>query len=135
MFSAASYEIRTSERPLELRDNFENAVAVNTSSLTPLQAGYKEVFAFNAETFTKANITLMYVAVRTVDDVLLHSDVSNIAQAVMLLRQKDSPNTHAKYNAFNIILIACGLTASCLIISIVIWTLKKKKKTIEDGIL
>ncbi|CAM5135470.1 unnamed protein product [Eretmochelys imbricata] len=38
-WQAASYEIRTSESPLELRDNFDKAILVNTSDLTPQHAG------------------------------------------------------------------------------------------------
>uniref|UniRef100_A0A8C8RBW9 Chloride channel accessory 2 n=1 Tax=Pelusios castaneus TaxID=367368 RepID=A0A8C8RBW9_9SAUR len=86
---AASYEIRTSESPLELRDNFDNAIPVNTSTLTPQRAGYKEIFLFKPEAFAAENITTIYVAVRAIDKSSLCSDISNIAQAVKLVPPMD----------------------------------------------
>ncbi|CAM2118850.1 unnamed protein product [Caretta caretta] len=86
---AASYEIRTSESPLELRDNFDKAILVNTSDLTPQHAGYKEIFVFKPEAFATENITIIYVAVRAIDKASLHSDVSNIAQAVKFVLPMD----------------------------------------------
>lgn len=41
VFSAASYEIRTGETPLELRGNFYNTAFVNTCPLSPEHAGCK----------------------------------------------------------------------------------------------
>lgn len=93
---------------------------------------------FRLEAFAGANITWIYVAVRTIDKVSQYSDVSNIAQAVALLPRKDIFISHAKYNALTIVLTTCGLlsAACCLIITATIWTSKKKKKAIiEEGIL
>ncbi|XP_066480672.1 calcium-activated chloride channel regulator 2-like [Tiliqua scincoides] len=134
---AARYEIRTSGSPQKLRDRFENAASVNSSSLIPQQAGFKETFVFRPEAFAVANITRIYVAVRTVDKVSRYSDVSNIAQAVVLLPQKDFHIPHAKHNALTIVLTTCGLlsAACCLIITATVWISKKKKAVVEEGIL
>ncbi|KAJ6656263.1 hypothetical protein lerEdw1_003919 [Lerista edwardsae] len=135
---AAHYEIRTSESPQELRDSFENASSVNSSSLIPQLAGFKETFVFRPEAFAVANITLLYVAVRTVDKEFRYSEASNIAQAVVLLPQKEILITRAKHNALTIVLTTCGLlsAACCLIITATIWTSKKKRKAIiEEGML
>uniref|UniRef100_A0A8C8RCH7 Chloride channel accessory 2 n=1 Tax=Pelusios castaneus TaxID=367368 RepID=A0A8C8RCH7_9SAUR len=128
---AASYEIRTSESPLELRDNFDNAIPVNTSTLTPQRAGYKEIFLFKPEAFAAENITTIYVAVRAIDKSSLCSDISNIAQAVKLVPPMDYLTANAEYNVSTIVLLGCGLlTAICLIISAIICALKKKNKVI-----
>uniref|UniRef100_A0A8C8VEV1 Chloride channel accessory 2 n=1 Tax=Pelusios castaneus TaxID=367368 RepID=A0A8C8VEV1_9SAUR len=117
---AASYEIRTSESPLELRDNFDNAIPVNTSTLTPQRAGYKEIFLFKPEAFAAENITTIYVAVRAIDKSSLCSDISNIAQAVKLVPPMDYLTANAEYNVSTIVLLGCGLlTAICLIIRFV----------------
>uniref|UniRef100_A0A8C3CUK4 Chloride channel accessory 2 n=1 Tax=Cairina moschata TaxID=8855 RepID=A0A8C3CUK4_CAIMO len=91
---AASYEIRISESPLELRGSFYKTGLVNTSTLSPQRAGCKEIFAFKPEAFTTGNITIIYVAMCAVDDVFLHSELSNIAQAV-----KFSPLTSLNHRA------------------------------------
>uniref|UniRef100_A0ABM5G8L8 Calcium-activated chloride channel regulator 2-like n=1 Tax=Pogona vitticeps TaxID=103695 RepID=A0ABM5G8L8_9SAUR len=131
---AAKYEIKTSESPLELRDNFQKAPSVNTSKLTPQQAGFREVFAFKPEALT--NVTLLYVAIRTADKAFLYSDISNIAQAV-ILPQKNSVIAPTKYNSLTIILTTCGLlsvAACCLILSRNLWTLKKKKLVTDEAV-
>ncbi|CAM4605149.1 unnamed protein product [Caretta caretta] len=128
---AASYEIRTSESPLELRDNFDKAILVNTSDLTPQHAGYKEIFVFKPEAFATENITIIYVAVRAIDKASLHSDVSNIAQAVKFVLPMDYLTGNTEYSVSRIALLGFGLlTAVCLITSTTICALKKKKKVV-----
>ncbi|XP_073213266.1 calcium-activated chloride channel regulator 2-like isoform X2 [Lepidochelys kempii] len=128
---AASYEIRTSESPLELRDNFDKAILVNTSDLTPQHAGYKEIFVFKPEAFATENITIIYVAVRAIDKASLHSDVSNIAQAVKFVLPMDYLTGNIEYSVSRIALLGFGLlTAVCLITSATICALKKKKKVV-----
>ncbi|CAM5162076.1 unnamed protein product [Natator depressus] len=128
---AASYEIRTSESPLELRDNFDKAILVNTSDLTPQHAGYKEIFVFKPEPFATENITIIYVAVRAIDKASLHSDVSNIAQAVKFVLPMDYLTGNIEYSVSRIALLGFGLlTAVCLITSATICALKKKKKVV-----
>ncbi|XP_053101849.1 calcium-activated chloride channel regulator 2-like [Hemicordylus capensis] len=135
---AVGYEIRASGSPLELRDNFENAASMNISRLTPQEAGYKETFMFKPEAFATANITLIYMAIRTVDKAFLYSDISNIAQAVAFLPQKDILIAHGKNNALTIVLTTCGIlvAALCLIITATVWNLKKKKNmAFEEAVL
>uniref|UniRef100_A0A8D2JCN4 Chloride channel accessory 2 n=1 Tax=Varanus komodoensis TaxID=61221 RepID=A0A8D2JCN4_VARKO len=131
-----SYEIRTSASPLELRDHFEKAASINTSTLTPQWAFSKEIFVFKPEAL--ANITLLYIAVRAADKAFLYSDVSNIAQ-VVILPQKNSHAAPVKYSASAIALTICGLlllVASCLVLSTGLWTLKKRKRmTIDEDVL
>uniref|UniRef100_A0A8D0DVM1 Chloride channel accessory 2 n=1 Tax=Salvator merianae TaxID=96440 RepID=A0A8D0DVM1_SALMN len=133
---AAAYEVRIGKSPLELREKFGNAASVNTSDLTPQQTGSREVFVFKPEVL--ANVTLFYVAVRTADKSFLYSDISNIA-LVAINPQKDNLSAPTKYGTLTVILSICGillLVVPCLILSITLWTLKKKKKrTIKEAIL
>ncbi|XP_044883918.1 calcium-activated chloride channel regulator 2-like [Mauremys mutica] len=129
---AASYEIRTSESPLELRDNFDKTMLVNTSDLTPQHAGYKEIFVFKPEAFATENVTIIYVAVRVIDKASLHSDVSNIAQAVKFVPPMDYLTGNIEYSISRIVLLGFGLiTAICLITSVTICALKKRKKVVN----
>ncbi|XP_039339079.1 calcium-activated chloride channel regulator 2-like isoform X2 [Mauremys reevesii] len=129
---AASYEIRTSESPLELRDNFDKTMLVNTSDLTPQHAGYKEIFVFKPEAFATENVTIIYVAVRVIDKASLHSDVSNIAQAVKFVPPMDYLTGNTEYSISRIVLLGFGLiTAICLITSVTICALKKRKKVVN----
>ncbi|XP_061489542.1 calcium-activated chloride channel regulator 2-like isoform X2 [Rhineura floridana] len=125
---AARYEIRISKSPVELRENFENATPVNTSSLTPQLAGSKEIFVFNPEMLVNNHIN--YVALHTVDKSFLQSDLSNIAQALVLLR-KDSLIAPAKNGTLTIVLTTCGLlllASSCLILSTILSTTQRKRR-------
>uniref|UniRef100_A0A8B9Q4W9 Chloride channel accessory 2 n=1 Tax=Apteryx owenii TaxID=8824 RepID=A0A8B9Q4W9_APTOW len=128
------YEIRTSETPLELRDNFYNTTFVNASSLSPEHAGYKELFAFKPEAFTAENITIIYVAVRAIDEVLLYSELSNIAQAVMFIPPMDFPSSNMEFSVSTILLLVFGLlVVVCLTASTTLCLLKKKdKKTVLE---
>ncbi|XP_010224546.1 PREDICTED: calcium-activated chloride channel regulator 2 [Tinamus guttatus] len=129
---AAGYEIRTSETPLELRDNFYKSTFVNASSLSPEHAGYKEIFAFKPEAFTTGNISIIYVAIRAMDEVFLHSELSNIAQAVMFIPPMDYPTSNVEFSVSTILLLVFGLLAvACLTGSITFCLLKKNNKKTE----
>ncbi|XP_040533254.1 calcium-activated chloride channel regulator 2 [Gallus gallus] len=126
---AASYEIRTSETPLELRDSFYNTTFVNTSTLSPRHAGCTETFEFKPEAFTTGNTTVIYVAIRAVDDVFLRSELSNIAQAVMFIPPMAYPTSNLKFGVSTILLLFFVLlTAVCLTVSTSLCLVKKKKK-------
>ncbi|KAJ1171803.1 hypothetical protein NDU88_003661 [Pleurodeles waltl] len=82
---ATSYVIKMSESPLELRDNFENASALNTSTVTPRPAGSHEVFLYVPELESPENNTIIYFAMQAIDNSSLVSDISNIAQAIIVI--------------------------------------------------
>uniref|UniRef100_A0A8B9CPF5 Chloride channel accessory 2 n=1 Tax=Anser brachyrhynchus TaxID=132585 RepID=A0A8B9CPF5_9AVES len=131
---AASYEIRISESPLELRDSFYNTTLVNTSTLSPRRAGCKEIFAFKPEAFTTGNITITYVAMRAVDDVFLHSELSNIAQAVKFVPSMVYPTSNMELSFSTILLLVFGLlTVVCLTVSTTLCLVKKKKTLSENA--
>ncbi|XP_010635055.1 calcium-activated chloride channel regulator 2 [Fukomys damarensis] len=90
---ATSYEIRISKSLQNIRDDFNNAILVNTSKLYPQQAGTREIFTFSPRIFTNGfehqpergtqENHRMYVAIRAMDRNSLKSAVSNIAQVTL----------------------------------------------------
>ncbi|XP_053101852.1 calcium-activated chloride channel regulator 1-like [Hemicordylus capensis] len=84
--NAEKYEIKMSENPLELRDaTFQSAISVNTSGLTPAVAGVRQSLQFKPENFTRENGTIIYFAIRAIDDSKNVGEVSNIARAALLV--------------------------------------------------
>ncbi|XP_034635971.1 calcium-activated chloride channel regulator 1-like [Trachemys scripta elegans] len=91
---ADRYIIKMSESLLDLRNTFENATSVNTSSLVPKPAGTKESFQFKPENVTIENGTIIYFAICAVDNASLTSEVSNVVQAARFVPPKESlPDT------------------------------------------
>ncbi|XP_044883644.1 calcium-activated chloride channel regulator 1-like [Mauremys mutica] len=91
---ADRYIIKMSESFLVLRNTFEDATSVNTSSLVPKPASTKESFQFKPENVTIENGTIIYFAICAVDNASLTSEVSNIVQAALFVPLKESlPDT------------------------------------------
>uniref|UniRef100_A0A8C8R9E1 VWFA domain-containing protein n=1 Tax=Pelusios castaneus TaxID=367368 RepID=A0A8C8R9E1_9SAUR len=90
---AERYIIKMSESLLDLRNTFDNASSVNASGLIPHPAGTKESFQFKPENYIIGNGTIIYFAIRAVDNASLISEISNIAQAALFVPpQESSPN-------------------------------------------
>ncbi|XP_013033300.3 calcium-activated chloride channel regulator 1-like [Anser cygnoides] len=87
---AVQYIIKSSDNLLVLKDEFDNATSVNSSDLTPQEAGSKETFKFKPENLRIENGTIIYIAVRAVDNENLTSDMSNIAKATWYIPPKAS---------------------------------------------
>ncbi|XP_065265410.1 calcium-activated chloride channel regulator 1-like [Emys orbicularis] len=87
---AERYIIKMSESLPDLRNTFEDATSVNTSSLVPKPAGTKESFQFRPENFTIENDTIIYFAMCAVDNASLTSEVSSIAQVALFVTPKES---------------------------------------------
>uniref|UniRef100_A0A8C3IPY6 VWFA domain-containing protein n=1 Tax=Chrysemys picta bellii TaxID=8478 RepID=A0A8C3IPY6_CHRPI len=140
---AERYIIKMSESLLDLRNTFENATSVNTSSLVPNPAGTKESFQFRPENFTIENDTIIYFAIRAVDNASLTSEVSSIAQVALFVTSKEcSPAGASNDDAINedinvltIVLIVAGCVAALLIaVSITVCILHKKNRRGFDEI-
>lgn len=102
---------------------------MNTSTLSPQRAGCTEIFVFKPEAFTTGNITVIYVAIRAVDEVFLRSELSNIAQAVMFIPPMAYTPSNLKFGVSTILLLFFVLlTAVCLTVSTSLCLVKKKKK-------
>ncbi|KAE8610708.1 hypothetical protein XENTR_v10012214 [Xenopus tropicalis] len=91
--TVSGYDFRMSTNPSELRNNFDNSIAVNTSSLTPQIAGSSESFTFVPDEITIENGTILYFALIAFDKVAQKSDLSNIAQAALLIPPTPAPTT------------------------------------------
>ncbi|XP_053059339.1 calcium-activated chloride channel regulator 1-like [Acinonyx jubatus] len=87
---ANSYIIRISKHFQDLQEDFDNATLVNTSSLTPKEAGSIEVFEFKPEPFKIENGTKIYFAIQAIREANLTSEVSNIAQAIKFITPQES---------------------------------------------
>ncbi|KAM6167937.1 calcium-activated chloride channel regulator 1-like [Erethizon dorsatum] len=87
---ADSYIIRISKCFLDLQKDFHSATLVNTSSLIPKEAGSTEHFEFKPQSFKIENGTQVYIAIQTVNEANLTSEVSNIAQATKFILQQQS---------------------------------------------
>ncbi|KAM8951560.1 calcium-activated chloride channel regulator 1-like [Lycaon pictus] len=87
---ANSYIIRISKCFLDLREDFDNAALVNTSSLIPKEAGSIEHFEFKLEPFKIENGTKFYIAIQAIHEANVTSEVSNIAQAIKFIPPQDS---------------------------------------------
>ncbi|KAM3915692.1 calcium-activated chloride channel regulator 1-like [Leptodactylus fuscus] len=79
---ASKYELRMSKDPKEIRDHFESCTLVNTASLTPQPAGFKETFIVAPENINISNGTVLHYAIIAIDKAGQKSDKSNIAQSV-----------------------------------------------------
>nr|XP_033771694.1 calcium-activated chloride channel regulator 1-like [Geotrypetes seraphini] len=82
---AARYDIRMSENRLQLRDHFETATAINTSSLKPQPSGSSETFSFVPDNLILKNGTKIYFALRAFDNSNCTSGISNTAMAVLFI--------------------------------------------------
>ncbi|KAG6925250.1 calcium-activated chloride channel regulator 1-like [Chelydra serpentina] len=134
---AERYIIKMSESLLDLRNTFENATSLNTSSLVPNPAGTKESFKFKPEYFAIENDTVIYFAIRAVDNASLTSEVSNIAQAALFVTPKESsPDGALNDDVINegisvltIVLIVAGCVAAVLIaVSITVCIIHKRNR-------
>ncbi|XP_039342087.1 calcium-activated chloride channel regulator 1-like [Mauremys reevesii] len=130
---ADRYIIKMSESLLDLRNTFEDATSVNTSSLVPKPAGTKESFQFKPENVTIENSTIIYFAIRAIDNASLTSEVSNVVQAALFVPPNEFlPDTHSTdviNDGVNVSIIVIGAVIAVLIaVSITICILYKKNR-------
>ncbi|XP_056383987.1 calcium-activated chloride channel regulator 1-like [Hyla sarda] len=135
--TATSYDLRMSVNPKDLRDNFNGATKVNISSISPQEAGNRETFSFVPENVVIENGTILFFALVAVDKANKRSDVSNIAQAALVLPPPPAPTTGPTNNSSDwltittMTLIVCStVILICIIISITtcIVSCQRKKK-------
>uniref|UniRef100_A0A8C9QFI5 Calcium-activated chloride channel N-terminal domain-containing protein n=1 Tax=Spermophilus dauricus TaxID=99837 RepID=A0A8C9QFI5_SPEDA len=129
------YIIRISGNITDLRDNFDDALQVNTTNLSPKEANSKETFAFKPGNISEENITHIFIAIQSVDKSNLTSKVSNIAQVALFIPQVDpvpdagQPNP----NPVNISTVVLSVVGSVVVVSIILSTticiLKKRNSS------
>ncbi|XP_061042355.1 calcium-activated chloride channel regulator 4-like [Eubalaena glacialis] len=129
------YIIRISGSILDLRDNFDNALQVNTTDLLPSEANSKETFTFKPGNISEENATHIFIAIQSVDESNLTSQVSNIAQAALFVPQDDIPAPTQNpptsgLSIFTLMLLVVGtVIIVSVILSITIYVLSKKRNS------
>ncbi|KAG8519523.1 Calcium-activated chloride channel regulator 1, partial [Galemys pyrenaicus] len=100
------YIIRISKCFLDLEKDFDNASLVNTSSLMPKEAGSNENYEFKPEPFTTENGTKFYIAIQSISQANLTSEVSNIAPATKFIpsQESSSPTLGSNISAINLVI-------------------------------
>ncbi|NP_001267595.1 chloride channel accessory 4 gene 1 L homeolog precursor [Xenopus laevis] len=91
--TVSRYDLRMSDSPEELRRNFDSCTSVNISNFVPQEAGAQENFTFVPKDIVIANGTILYFALVALDKVPQKSDLSNIAQAALLIPPTPAPTT------------------------------------------
>ncbi|KAB0389465.1 hypothetical protein E2I00_014745, partial [Balaenoptera physalus] len=136
------YIIRISGSILDLRDNFDNALQVNTTDLLPNEANSKETFTFKPGNISEENATHIFIAIRSVDESNLTSQVSNIAQAALFVPQdyipdeihpdpspdKNPPTSGLSISTLVLLVVGAVIIVS-VILSITIYVLSKKRNS------
>lgn len=134
-----SYEIRMSKSLQRIRDDFDNAILVNSSGLIPQHAGTRETFTFSPKLVThelehepdeEAQETyIVYVALRAMDRSSLRSAVSNIVLVSMSLPPNSAPVVSRDDRILKGVLTIVGLiTILCLLLVVSHCTLNRKKR-------
>uniref|UniRef100_A0A6I8PBF7 Calcium-activated chloride channel regulator 1 n=1 Tax=Ornithorhynchus anatinus TaxID=9258 RepID=A0A6I8PBF7_ORNAN len=117
---AKGYIIKMSEKILELRDKFDDALQVNTSTLKPKVAHSRENFVFRPENVTIANGTSIFIAVRAFDKTNHTSEISNIAQAALFIPPPDPNPADKGKKPISISTIVLAVTGSVILVTIVV---------------
>uniref|UniRef100_A0A8D1HC26 Calcium-activated chloride channel regulator 1 n=1 Tax=Sus scrofa TaxID=9823 RepID=A0A8D1HC26_PIG len=131
------YIIRISGSLLDLRDNFDDALQINTSALLPSEANTKESFAFKPGNLSEENATHIFIAIQSVDKSNLTSKVSNIAQVALFTPEADPspgkshPNPRINISAL-VLLVVGSVAVVSAILSATICILKKKRNAIRS---
>ncbi|XP_053325157.1 calcium-activated chloride channel regulator 1-like [Spea bombifrons] len=127
--AASMYEIRMSDSPWHLREDFDSATLINTSALKPQHAGCKENFSFIINRKGAENGNIIYIAIRSIDDILLQSDVSNlvhVTRPAQLLNTSYAYSTAVeKSSTATVIFVVVSLVSICISIGASIYSFRK----------
>ncbi|XP_003411158.1 calcium-activated chloride channel regulator 4 [Loxodonta africana] len=115
------YIIRTSGSILDLRDDFDHALQVNTTDLLPNEANSKEYFTFKPGNISEENATHIFIAIQSVDKSNLTSKLSNIARVALFTPQADpSPGENHHNTGVNISTLVLSVVGSIVVVSIIL---------------
>ncbi|KAL1260509.1 hypothetical protein QQF64_008336 [Cirrhinus molitorella] len=140
--TAKSYEIRWSFVLNMLRNNFSNSQAVNTSDVSPKEAGSVEQLSFNLS-FPIQNGTTLFFAVQSEDEQNAKSETSNIAQASKILPPLKVPEvpkvpkvpgiSNPGMNLFVLVISLCVVTVViCFILAVTTWAVRRRNLSAES---
>ncbi|KAM6167936.1 calcium-activated chloride channel regulator 4-like [Erethizon dorsatum] len=91
--NAQRYIIRINGSMTDLRDNFDDALQVNTTDLLPKEANSKEIFTFKPGNISEKNVNHIFIAIQSVDENNLTSKVSNIARVALFIMEEETNET------------------------------------------
>ncbi|XP_052034439.1 calcium-activated chloride channel regulator 4A-like [Apodemus sylvaticus] len=126
------YIIRTSENIIDLRDNFNNALLVDTTNLKPQEANSKETFAFKPDNISEENATYIFIAIESVDKSNQHSRLSNIAQVALFTPQAEPIPDESPRSGVSTSTIVLSVVGAVVLVGIIVGTticIVKKKRS------
>lgn len=132
-FLVQQYIIRTSENIIDLRDNFNKSLQVNTTNLKPKEANSKETFTFKPDIVSEGNGTYIFIAIESVDKGGLRSSLSNIAQVALFTPQaepvpEESPQSGVSVSTV-VLSVLGAVVLVCIVVSTTVCVLKKKRSS------
>ncbi|XP_048108031.1 calcium-activated chloride channel regulator 1-like [Alosa alosa] len=116
--TASLYHIHWSKDLELLRREFNETRAVNTSALSPQEAGSIEEYTFSSSNFNITNGTTVFFAIAAENADPLQSEMSNIARVV-----KFEPPVYIhtqQHNSINVIAIAVSGTVAAIVVMIAV---------------
>uniref|UniRef100_A0A8C5R9X9 VWFA domain-containing protein n=1 Tax=Leptobrachium leishanense TaxID=445787 RepID=A0A8C5R9X9_9ANUR len=127
--TATSYDIRMSNEPSTLREHFYTGILINTSTLTPKNAGSREYFSFIPHRNGTANGSITYFGIRTRDKASLLSDISNLVQVTRPTELTNINYAHSQSTATcrtsTIIFIVVSIISGCLVLGASVYSFRK----------
>ncbi|XP_078264217.1 calcium-activated chloride channel regulator 1-like [Rhinoraja longicauda] len=129
--SASRYEMRMSDKLLQLRDYFGRARLINMNAIFPQPYGSKETMTIYSEDPNMQNGAVIYFAVYAYDESNLSSKMSNIARASFFEPLSKSESCIcAKQKIWFPILIAVIV---CLTVGIIVYIVRRKNNKWAPG--
>ncbi|XP_072918704.1 calcium-activated chloride channel regulator 1-like isoform X2 [Hemitrygon akajei] len=126
--TASYYEMRMSEKLLQLRDSFSGAEQVNLTSLKPQPYGSKESFTIAIGSTELKNTTTFYFALCAYDENNQSSEMSNIASSSFFVPLPDELEDNKVRVLHSIWIAVVVAVIVCLIIGIIYYIVEKKYK-------
>ncbi|XP_069795199.1 calcium-activated chloride channel regulator 1-like isoform X2 [Narcine bancroftii] len=120
--SASRYEIRMSDKLLQLRDNFTNALLINMEAMIPQPFGSRETETIHFEHPNLQNGASIYFAIRAYDKINQSSEVSNIIKVSYFV-----PLAKDHWYTFVWLQIVIAIVG-CFIVLLIIWIVGRKIK-------
>lgn len=135
--TASLYHIRWSQDFGSLRRNFDQVHVVNTSGLSPQEAGSVEKHSFLLSSFNITNGTIVFFAIAAENAFAIssRSEISNIARAVKfvppppprsLLPPPPSPSPH--HNISPVAIVVSTVAAMATVIAVIVLYLTAAQK-------
>jgi calcium-activated chloride channel regulator 4 len=119
-FIVREYIIRISGNITDLRDNFDDALQVNTSDLVPKEANSEETFVFKPGKISEENAAHIFIAIRSVDKSNLTSKSSNFAQVALPVSQEDPSAGSGSSSGVNTMTVVFSVIGAVLVVTIIV---------------